>query len=188
MEKNIRFRPTGRDESKGACRHPSVCRICRQIVQLNPKLPALEVFVNGQHAVDNEIRAGEYIDRESIETLIGIQGIARVVNPAEQAVAVEDDLTIRIRIFNPIRAIPGVVVVGIEPRAALEEIVLASAADENVVAESTDQMIRAALAIESIDPTVAGDKIVEFVAGAVQILGAGEGEVFDGRADERERY
>ncbi len=53
------------------------------------------------------------------------------MNPAEQAVAVEDDLSARIRIFNPIRPIPRIVVVRVEPGATFKAIV-ARAADKNV--------------------------------------------------------
>ena len=50
------------------------------------------------------------------------------MNPSEQAVAVENDLPAGIRIFDPIRPIPGIVEVGVEPCAAFEQIVVAGAA------------------------------------------------------------
>lgn len=77
--------------------------------------------------------AGEHIGRESVQTLIGVQGIVRVMNPAEQSMTLKDDLAGRIRVFNPIRAISRVINVGVEPFPAFEEVAVTSTADEDVI-------------------------------------------------------
>ena len=85
--------------------------------------------------------------------------------------AIEDDLARGIGILDLINAIPDIIDVGVEPRPAFKQVVVASAADKDIVLVAADQMIPAALAIEAVDTIVAGDEVIQLVARAGEIFG-----------------
>ena len=122
--------------------YPSVRWISRQVVELNPKLPALKIGIDRQHTVHDEMAAGEDVGLGAIEADIG--GASIGTDPTLEQAAIEDDLARGIGILDLINAVAVAIDVGIEPFAAHQQIVTT-------------------LSFKSVRPTVAGDGVDQII-------------------------
>src|SRR5687768_1207008 len=152
-------------ERKRAGRGTGVMRRAGEISKVDAELPALEVFIDGEHAVDNQVAAGEDIRGTAVKAHIGHAAVKTDASLQERAV--EEYSAVGIRIFYVIDPITVVINVRIEAAIPFQQVVIACAAYENVVAVASDQMVRPPFAVKLIDAVVAGDRVVQFVAGTI---------------------